>query len=40
MTPPAPSGGAGAAIAFARAQIGEPYHYGAVRPEQLGLLRA
>lgn len=31
-TPPAPSGGAQAAIAFARAQLGEPYLWGAAGP--------
>lgn len=31
-TPPAPSGGARAAIAFARAQLGEPYLWGAAGP--------
>jgi cell wall-associated NlpC family hydrolase len=31
-SPPAPSGGVGAAIAFARAQIGEPYRWGAAGP--------
>ncbi|QBR92579.1 C40 family peptidase [Nocardioides euryhalodurans] len=30
--PPAPSGGVGAAISFARAQIGEPYQWGAAGP--------
>jgi cell wall-associated NlpC family hydrolase len=30
--PPAPGGGAGAAIAFARAQLGEPYQWGAAGP--------
>ena len=30
--PPAPSGGAQAAIAFARAQLGEPYRWGAAGP--------
>jgi cell wall-associated NlpC family hydrolase len=31
-TPPPPSGNAAAAIAFARAQLGEPYKYGAAGP--------
>ena len=31
-TPPATSGGASAAISFARSQIGEPYRYGAAGP--------
>ena len=31
-SPPAPGGGAGAAIAFARDQIGEPYSWGAAGP--------
>jgi cell wall-associated NlpC family hydrolase len=31
--PPAPAGGAGRAIAFARAQIGEPYVWGAAGPD-------
>ncbi len=31
--PPAPSGGAGAAVAFARAQLGEPYVWGADGPD-------
>jgi len=30
--PPAPGGGAQAAISFARAQLGEPYHWGAAGP--------
>ncbi|HET9421137.1 MAG TPA: C40 family peptidase [Nocardioides sp.] len=30
--PPPPSGGAQAAISFARAQLGEPYHWGAAGP--------
>ena len=30
--PPPPTGNAAAAIAFARAQLGEPYHYGAAGP--------
>ena len=30
--PPAPTGGAGTAIAFARAQLGEPYRWGAAGP--------
>ncbi|HWM73984.1 MAG TPA: C40 family peptidase, partial [Nocardioides sp.] len=30
--PPSPGGGAHAAIAFARAQLGEPYHWGAAGP--------
>ncbi|CAA9391227.1 MAG: hypothetical protein AVDCRST_MAG32-2331, partial [uncultured Nocardioides sp.] len=32
-TPPSPSGGASAAIAFARAQIGDPYQWGAAGPD-------
>ena len=32
-TPPAPSGGAASAIAFARAQLGEPYVWGAAGPD-------
>ncbi|SFC19756.1 Cell wall-associated hydrolase, NlpC family [Nocardioides terrae] len=32
--PPAPSGGAPAAIAFARAQLGEPYVWGAAGPDR------
>ncbi len=32
-SPPAPSGGASSAIAFARAQLGEPYRWGAAGPD-------
>ena len=32
--PPTPSGGASAAIAFAQAQIGEPYQWGAAGPDK------
>ncbi|MGZ4447816.1 MAG: C40 family peptidase, partial [Nocardioides sp.] len=31
--PPAPAGGASSAIAFARAQLGEPYQWGAAGPD-------
>jgi cell wall-associated NlpC family hydrolase len=33
VAPPAPSGGAASAIAFARAQLGEPYVWGAAGPD-------